>query len=150
MSESSADEARVHTHCYLSWHGAGTNGIDHQTTDAWAFQGIRPRVDTNTEARSPWQWLKATQHGHFYVSVHKTGTVYAATNYPPWGGLWAPHAAWVISLWRRRKLDHRAFLALSAQLRDGHDRRKACADAVVASEAAAEYALEKAEARKLI
>ena len=149
-SEGSADEGRVHLHCYLSWHGAGATGVDHTTTDAWVFQGVRPRVDTNTEARSPWQWLKATQHGHFYVSVYKSGTLYSATNYPPWGGLWAPDAAWVTSLWRQHKIDHAAFLTLSAKLREGHDRRKACVEAVVASEAAAEYASERAEARKLI
>lgn len=149
-SEAAVENGRVHLHCYFSWHGIEAKGVDHQTLDAWVFQGVRPRVDTNTEARSPWQWLKAAQHGHFYVAVHKSGTIFAATNYPAWGGLWAPDAAWVVSLWRHHKLDHAAFLALSVKLRDGHDRRKACADMVLASETTAGYAEERAAAKKLI
>ena len=46
--------------------GAGL-GVDHETTDAWAFKNVRPRVDANTERRGPYYWLKATQHRHFYV-----------------------------------------------------------------------------------
>ena len=139
---------RVHAHCYFSWHGK--SGVDHSTTDAWMFQGIRPRVDANTEARSPWQWLKATQHGHFYVAVDKLGTLYTATNYPAWGGIWVPDAQWVVSLWRQHKLDHEGFMALSVKLRDGHDRRKAVADAVRSSETKATMAVEKEVARQLI
>ena len=149
-SEAAVEQGRVHLHCYLSWHGAEAKGVDHQTLDAWMFQGVRPRVDTNTEARSPWLWLKAAQHGHFYVAVQKSGTVFAATNYPAWGGLWAPDAAWVVSLWRQHKVDHATYLALSLKLREGHDRRKACVDVVMASETAAECAEERAAAKRLI
>ena len=75
QSEHSDDEGRVHLHAYFSWHSAGSQGIDHTTTDEWVYLGVRPRVDCNSEARSAWQWLKATQHGHFYVQVEKEGTV---------------------------------------------------------------------------
>lgn len=143
-------DRRVHLHCYLSWHGPGANGIDHATTDEWTFQGVRPRVDANTENRGPWQWLKATQHGHFYVSVHKLGTVQSATNYPPWAGLWIPDAQWVVSLWRHHKLDHDGFIELSLKLRDGHDKRKAVVDAVKAGETAAAIKTERDAARALI
>ena len=124
--------------------------MDHATTDAWTFRRTRPRVDANTEARSPWQWLKAAQHGHFYVSVMKLGTLFADTNYPPWGGLWAPDAAWVTSLWRLHKLDHDQFLALSAKLREGHDKRKACAESVIADERSAACVAERAKARRAL
>ena len=65
------ESGRVHLHGYLSWHKAGTNGIDHSTTNGFVFEGVRPRIDTNSEARSAWQWLRATQHGHFYVQILK-------------------------------------------------------------------------------
>ena len=65
VSEHSSEGDRVHLHLYLSWHKAGAHGIDHQTTNEWVFNGVRPRVDSNTEARSPWQWLRATHHGHW-------------------------------------------------------------------------------------
>jgi hypothetical protein len=149
MEESlqSHDQGRVHLHCYFSWHGPETNGIDHTTTDAWMFRGVRPRVDVNREQRGPSYWLKATQHGHFYVQVHKKGTLHAATNYAAWDQDWVPDAWWVVALWRQHKLDHQAFLLLSCKLRDGHDRRKACVDAVIATESSLLYAEERREAR---
>ena len=68
-STQAVEEGRVHLHAYLSWHAAGAKGIDHTSTQEWRFKGVKPRVDTNTEARSAWQWLRATQHGHFYVET---------------------------------------------------------------------------------
>ncbi len=65
-------DGSMHTlDAYFSWHGPGSKGVYHRTTDSWVFQGARPRVDKNTEARGPWLWLRATQHGHFYVQVKK-------------------------------------------------------------------------------
>ena len=151
MEESlQAQERRIHLHCYFSWHGSGATGVDHTTTDAWMFKDIRPRVDANTEARSPWQWLKATQHGHFYVSLNKLGTKHSASNYLPWTGLWVPDAQWVVSLWRHHKLDHDGFLELSLKLRDGHDRRKAVCESVRAGERAATIRLERKAAQQLL
>jgi len=102
MEESlnSEDKGRVHFHCYFSWHDSSSSGIDHTTTDAWMFRGVRPRVDINREHRGPSHWRKATQHGHFYVQVCKKGTLNAATNYAAWGGDWVPDAWWVVTLWR--------------------------------------------------
>lgn len=149
-SERSAQEGRVHLHCYFSWHGRWRNGIDHRTTDAWVFSGVRPRVDANTENRGPSYWMKATRHGHFYVWVAKSGSVFWDTNYPPWQGDWAPEAWWIVALWRQHKIGHERFLELSALSRDGHDRRKACVEAVVATESRLAHEAERAAARKLI
>lgn len=142
--------SRTHLHAYFSWQGPGASGIDHQTTSAWRFQDIKPRVDVNSDNRGLWQWLRSAQHGHFYVSVMKEGTLHADTNYAPWSADWVPEASWVTSLWKEHKLSHSAYLELSAKLRDGHDRRKACVDAVVNYESATAHAEEKLEARKRI
>ena len=143
-----ADEkGRAHLHAYFSWTKAGQPGIDHRTTDAWVFHNVRPRVDANTEARGPHEWLKSVQHGHFYVLVDKKGTVYSDTNYAPWVAGWAPEPWWVTKLWRVHKLDHNQYKFLSVQLRDGHDRRKACVDAVEMSESSIAFQTEREAAR---
>ena len=144
----SSDEGRVHLHVYFSWVGPGAQGVDHRTTDEWVFAGVRPRVDVNSETRGPSYWLKATQRGHFYCSVHKKGAIYTATNYPPWEGSWVPDTAWVVSLHRQQRLDHDAYLHLSARLGDGHDRRKASIEAVRATEATYAFQEERAWARR--
>lgn len=149
-SKATSSTERVHAHCYFSWHGAGSAGVDHTSTKEWRFQGIHPRVDKNTDHRGPWFWLRSVQHGHFYVSIIKEGTLHAATDYAPWGGEWVPEAAWVTALWKQHKLGNEAYLELSVKLRDGHDRRKACVESVIASEAETKYAAERAEARKLL
>ena len=149
-SEHSEQDGRVHMHCYLSWHGPNAAGIDHTTTDAFVFQKVRPRVGCNTEKRGPYRWLKATQQWHFYTSVYKFGTLYFATNYAPWTGLWAPEEHWIKSLWKQNKLTHDQYLMLGAQFRDRFDRRKQCVDAVVAAEVSSAYAEDKVAARKLI
>ena len=95
-------------------------------------------------------WLKAVQRGHFYCSAHKQGALFSDTNYLVWAGAWVPDAAWVVGLWRQHKLDHDRFLQLSALLRDGHDRRKACVEAVRTNEAASAFEQECAWARQLI
>ena len=144
----SPDSARVHLHVYFSWMGAGAKGVDQGSTDDWVFKATRPRVDCNGEKRGPAFWLKATQRGHFYCSVHKEGAVHTATNYPPWQGAWVPDASWVVSLYRQHKLGHDAYLRLSARLRDGHDRRKASVEAIRSSEASFNFEEERAWARQ--
>ena len=145
VSTHAQNPGRIHYHAYFSWHGR-SSGIDHSTTNEWVYAGVRPRVDANTENRGPSEWLRATRHGHFYVWVWKSGTVYAETNYAPWEGLWAPEAWWVVSLWRMHKLDHDTYRQLSAKLRDGHDRRMACLEAVVATETRHAYKAEQSAA----
>jgi hypothetical protein len=149
-SLSSTEIGRVHFHCYFSWHKPGSQGIDHRTTDEWTYCSVRPRVDTNSERRGPHEWLRATQHGHFYVSVDKRGTLYTDTNYPPWESDWVPEAWWVVSLWREHKLEHDKYMSLSIALRDGHDRRKANAEIVQAAELAQLYLAEKKLAMKML
>jgi len=150
MEESLESEAegRVHLHVYFSWHAAGSSGVDHSTTDGFVFMQVRPRVDVNTEARSAWQWLKATQRGHFYVVVNKVGSLYCDSNYLPWTGRWVPDAHWCAALWRQHKLSHEEYLKLSVKLREGHLRRKADVEAVVAAEADLEYHQEQEQARR--
>ena len=106
-----------------------------------------PRVDVNHENRGQWHWLRAVQHGHFYVSAMKEGTLHADTSYPPWAGGWVPEASWVTSLWKAHKLSHTMYMDLSVKLREGHDRRKACCDAVVLHETTTAHAKEKEEVR---
>ena len=100
MGESvrSADAGRVHLHCYFSWRGGGSKGARHKTLGAWVFRGAKPRVDKNAEGRSPWYWLKAAQHGHFYACVKKRGTLYSDSNYAPWEAGWSPERVWVMIL----------------------------------------------------
>jgi hypothetical protein len=114
------------------------------------FWGVVPRVDKNTENRGPHFWLKATHHGHFYVWVEKVGTLRSASNYPPFTGVWVPDAHWVVALWRQHKLGHDDYMKLSVKLRDGHDRRRACMEAVVASEKKYTIAEEMKLAKQLI
>ena len=111
------------------------------------FEQVRPRVDVNSERRGPRYWLKATQRGHFYVSVQKLGTLYTATNYAPWTGLWHH---WIKSLWKLHKLSHPQYLELCVKFRDGYDRKKQCVEALVAAELSQEYEEEKKKARALI
>ena len=146
----SSEAERVHLHVYFSWLGPSAKGVDHRNTDDWVFKGSRPRVDCNCEGRGPHFWLKATQRGHFYCSVHKDGAVFTGTNYPPWEGQWVPDAAWVVSLYRQHKLGHDAYMRLSARLRDGHDRRKAAVEAVRATEATFAFQEERAWARRAL
>jgi hypothetical protein len=149
-SENSQDTGRIHLHAYISWHDRKSPTIDHRTTDAWVFQDVRPRVDVNKEKRGPHEWLRATEHGHFYVQVWKNGTVHSSTNYPPWTGVWAPEAWWVVSLWKKHKLGHESMLYLSSQLRDGHARRKAEVEAVLATETFHKHASEQSAALQAI
>ena len=140
----------VHLHAYFSWVGVGAKGVNCRGTDPWTFRKVKPRVDCNSEQRGPGYWLKAVQRGHFYCSAHKKGAVFTATNYPPWSGTWVPDAAWVVALYRQHKLDHDAYLRLSALLRDGHERRKASVEAVKSSEAAVAFEEERRWAREQI
>ena len=151
--ESSSHSTRtgtVHLHAYFSWTGKQNKGVNVRGLDEWCFQGVRPRVDCNSEARGPIFWLKAVQRGHFYCSAHKEGALFSATNYPPWTGVWVPETAWVVSLYRQHKLGHDRYLSLSAMLRDGHDRRQASVAAVKITEVAEAFQAERAWAREQI
>ena len=142
------EQGRVHLHAYWSW--TGERGVDHANTDQWCFHGTRPRVDVNSERRGPYEWKRACQHGHFYVQCDKVGTVFSATNYAAWEADWIPEVWWVTKLWKHHKLSHEAYLALSIKLRDGHDRRKACVEAIIAAESALSHSLEQSMAREAI
>ena len=147
-STHSSDEGRVHLHVYFSWIAHKGAGVDHSTTDEWVFRGTRPRVDVNSDNRGLYQWRKAAQRGHFYLSAHKEGALYSTSNYSPWESSWVPETHWVTALYRQHKLGHDAYLLLSARLREGHDRRRAAVEAVRATEASAAFVVERAWARK--
>ena len=144
------EDGKAHLHAYFSWSKPGQNGVDHRTTNGWVFSGIRPRVDVNSENRGRHMWMKSVQHGHFYVSVQKKGTAYTDTNYPPWEAGWAPEPWWITKLWRVHKLDHAQYRHLSTQLREGHDKRKACVDAVEVSKSASAFQAEREVVKRFL
>jgi hypothetical protein len=76
--------------------------------------------------------------------------LFTESNYLPWTGTWVPEAWWVVNLWKHHKLSHDAYLRLSMKLRDGHDRRKACVDAVRSAETSVGFAVERQRAREMI
>ena len=99
----------------------------------------------NSENRGPREWMRAAQHGHYYVQVNKIGTVYASSNY--WAyEKWIPDHWWFTSLWKQHKLDHDQFLRESAEYREGHDRRRAWVEAVRGSESAGAHLAERGAA----
>ena len=58
-----------------------------------------------------------------------------------------PQVAWAVSLWKQHKLSHQAFLSLSLKFREGHAKRKADVEAVMAGEAAQAFENEQKAAR---
>ena len=75
--------------------------------------------------------------------------MFSDTNYPAWKQ-WVPEEAWARKRWEEHKLNHAAYLELSVRLRDGHERRKASVDAVVAAERETAVQAERAEARRVL
>ena len=116
------DPGRYHLHAYLLW----TDGVGMRTrsTEPFHFKGVRPRIDvcrSRTATTSPYA---AACHGLWYVVVHKAGTIHSDTNYP--AGVWyKPKATWLQSLYQDKKMDHDAYLAMSARdFAVGHSARK--------------------------
>ena len=75
---------------------------------------------TKTNNESP---RLAALHGLWYVTVRKSGTIDAATNFKPYEH-YLPLGTWLDSLWAKRKLEHGEYLTLSAEMRIGHSKRK--------------------------
>ena len=117
-----ADTDRHHTHAYLFW--TDGVGIDVASLDPFYFQGVRPRVDVCQRRVANTTPHLAACHGVWYVSIFKEGTVQADTNFA--AGVWyKPKPAWLESLFREKKLNYDAYVAMSA--RDfpvGHANRK--------------------------
>lgn len=125
-SQHSAEQGRYHLHNYFFW----TDGIGIQCDSLapFCFEGIRPRIDvcvTRCNTTSP---LSAAQHGLWYVSFVKDGTLQAATNYPS-GQWYKPQATWLQSLYAAGKIRYCSYITTSATLFPiGHSARKRDAD----------------------
>ena len=110
-----------HGHTYYLW--TDGVGVRMDSLDPLKFAGVRPRVDrcvTKTNNESP---RLAALHGLWYVTVKKSGTIDAATNFKPYEH-YLPLGTWLDSLWAKRKLEHGEYLTLSAEMRIGHSKRK--------------------------
>jgi hypothetical protein len=128
----STEVGKVHLHGYFS---GFEEELDTTDLDTLVSRGSHPRLDANKENRGPTFWMAAKWHGHFYTYCpEKDGSLFQETTVPPWEA-YTPEAWWALRLWKAHKLGHEKFLALSARLRDGHSRRKADAEAVMAWEA---------------
>ncbi len=125
-SEHSAEQGRHHLHNYFFW--TDGVGIECETLADFYFEGIRPRIDvcvTRCTTTSP---LSAAQHGLWYVSFVKDGTLESATNYPS-GQWYKPQATWLQSLYAAGKLRYSSYITTSATLFPiGHSARKRDAD----------------------
>ena len=80
----------------------------------------------------------------------KEGTLFSSSNYWAWRGVWVPEVAWAVKLWKQHKLSHQAFLSLSLKFREGHAKRKADVEAIIAGEATESFEREQQEARAQI
>ena len=65
----------------------------------------------------------AALHGLYYCTAKKTGSINSATNHEPWKK-YEPLKAWLTGLYDSHKLTHEEYIALSAQFRTGHSKRK--------------------------
>ena len=108
-----------HFHAYLLWKTG--EGIRLHNTDPFAFEAVRPRIDS-CYVTNPKVFLAAAHHGLWYVSVMKLGTVKTASNVEPWRN-YSPRPEWLVGLWTGGKLTHEQFETLSARFRRGHDAR---------------------------
>ena len=122
---------KFHAHGYFLW----TDGIGYRadSLDELRFEGVRPRVDkcsVGSASRAP---RLAALHGLWYVSVMKAGTRASYTNFHPWLD-YKPAKDWLVGLWDAHKLDHEAYISLSANFRSGHTSRRQEALAVMREE----------------
>lgn len=125
--------------------------MDHCTTDAVAFHGVRPN------ARATWgrgegkaargaTFQAASDRAHFYTWAAKLGTLFMNTKYEPWKD-YDVRGKWPEDLWWQHKLDHRTYAQYSLKCRKGHDARKRDLNAVLRDEAEARVE-EEIEKRK--
>ena len=124
----------VHLHAYLYW--SDGKGVRLSNTEPLTFEGAPPRVDKCTCYGQTPMARAAAMHGLWYVAVRKRGTLEVAANYHA-GRDYEARPEWAVALWRQRKLDHGAYLAMSAQFREGHSSRKRDVVEVVRDEKAA-------------
>ena len=122
---------RIHAHAYVMW----TDGVGYQSrnTDAFVFQGGRPRVDACHGWERQGRFRVAALHGLWYVSVVKEGTLEADSNLRVFHD-YEPRASWLRGLWNRHKLSNDRFLELSSMFRTGHLQRKRDVEAVAQDE----------------
>ena len=133
----SALPGRVHLH----WKVDLAEAIDHRTTCAFAFHGVRPdaRTTFGTDAEHGARGANqraASNRGHFYVWAPKIGTLCVGTNWHPFAD-YRVNGRWAEDLWGDHKLDHDTYEGLSLRIRRGHATRKRDLDQVRSEEKAA-------------
>ena len=133
----SALPGRVHFH----WKVDLAEAIDHRTTCAFAFHGVRPdaRTTFGTDAEHGARGANqraASNRGHFYVWAPKIGTLSVGTNWHPFAD-YRVNGRWAEDLWGDHKLDHDTYEGLSLRIRRGHATRKRDLDLVRSEEKAA-------------
>ena len=133
---------RLHVH----WKVDLKDPVDHTSTVAFAFRGVRP------DARSTWHdvstfvtlgakkkargasFEEARNRGHFYCWAPKLGTLFVNTNYEPFKD-YRVAGRWLEDLWADGKLSHDSYYSLSLRARKGHASRKRDLDVVRTDEA---------------
>ena len=121
-----------HMHGYLLW--LDGVGVDQRDLGPFHYKGVRPRVDTCREKKTPAGTFSAACHGLWYVSFPKEGTKFNDTNFPAWK-MYQPKVQWLEGLWRTRKITTDYFLQVSAtEFRVGHAARKRDASEVLSWE----------------
>ena len=135
-SRESASEYRVHFH----WKVDLEQPIDHRTTAAFAFHGVKPDAQTTHGVEGAKQGrgvtaAAASNRGHFYCWAPKIGTVHVGGNWHPFRD-YRVNGRWIEDLWSDGKLDHATYQDLSLQVRRGHAARKRDLEEVLADQRA--------------
>lgn len=130
--------SKCHAHLMVQF----TSAVD-RTAQAFEFEGIRPRVDSNDicgQGLCRKRLQQSIDRGHFYAWANKLGTLTDATgslcvasNYAP---SWTDEpnryqvlGAWPEKLWKSHKLSHAVFEEYLFDCRDGVSFRKRNLDA---------------------
>jgi hypothetical protein len=143
MEESLNSEllGRVHFH----WKIDLKEAIDHSTTDALVFHGIRPdvrytwgdlTVQEGGKAARGAAFAEASNRGHFYRWAPKRGSLFKGTNWPPFAK-YRVNGRWLEDLWADDKLGDDEYMSLSLKIKRGHAARKRELEVVRADERSA-------------
>ena len=117
---SAASTERVHLHTYLYW--TDNVGIYRRNLEEFRFQNTLPNVQ-KSQAKKKITPKAAAEHGMWYVSLMKTGTLFADTNFRE-REHYKPRRAWLDSLYEEGKVSHERYQELSAHFPIGYASRK--------------------------
>jgi hypothetical protein len=109
LSTHASDGHRVHLHCFASRHdGADGRARGLRLWDSLRFRQARaPHVVACMPGRGRMHGERAEGQGHYYLQAPKLGSVFASSSWTG-GRDFEVRAAWVMALWRQRKLSHAA------------------------------------------